>query len=169
MLHLMANSTSPYYHDLLSLLLLLSPIILPHCRLAQFPSPMGFPFKIISNPRRLLISLNIMIMWRDIVINNANTTSSFKRNPLLVSSNVKLVWSSSWKLFIARSPPPSCCTKHVMDSNYIWTCWFLGYTTPKIFDKTNGVIYQLLTITTIHMFSKSWIHHIAIHHIDTPM
>jgi hypothetical protein len=54
-------------------------------------------------------------------------------------------------------------------SNHIQICWFFGYTTPETFDKTNGVVYQSLTRITIHMPSKSWIHHIIIRHMDSPI
>ncbi len=67
-----------------------------------------------------------------------------------------LWWTPTW------SPPPSCCTKHVPNLNCIWTCWFLGYTTLKTFEKTNIVVYWSLMGTTIHMPSKSWTHHIII-------
>jgi hypothetical protein len=40
---------------------------------------------------------------------------------------------------------------------------------PKIIDKTNGIIYQSLTDTTIHMHFESWIRYIVIHSIDSPM
>jgi hypothetical protein len=56
-----------------------------------------------------------------------------------------------------------------MSLDHIQICWFLGYTTPETFDKTNNIMYQLLMGTTIHMPSKSWIHHIAIRQIDFPM
>ncbi len=95
MLHLVANSTSPYYSDLLSPLLLLSLILIPCCWLKWFPSPMGSPFKITSNTKILSISLSVAIMWRYIVVNNVKATSSFKRSLLLVSFNVKLAWSSA--------------------------------------------------------------------------
>jgi hypothetical protein len=39
-------------------------------------------------------------VWRDIVVNNAKVASSFECGPLLVSSGVKLVWSSTWRLFM---------------------------------------------------------------------
>ncbi len=60
MLHLVANSTSPYCYNLLSPLLLFSPILIPCCGSAPFPSPMGSPFKIASSLGILSISLNIM-------------------------------------------------------------------------------------------------------------
>jgi len=164
MLHLVANSTSPYIYNLLCHLLLISPILIPYCQLAQFPSPMG-------SPRRLSISLSIVTVWRNIAINNVMATSFFKCGPSLVSSNVKLVWSSTWKSFMVdlRSiSSPSCCIKHVPNLDSIQTCWFLGYTTHKTFDKTNGVMYWLMRII-IHKTSKSWIRHIAIRHIDSPM
>jgi len=46
---------------------------------------MGSPFKIVSNPGRLSISLNIVTMWGNTVINNVKVTSSFKHGPLLIS------------------------------------------------------------------------------------
>jgi hypothetical protein len=45
----------------------------------------------------------------------------------------------------------------------------LGLYHPKIIDKTNGIVYQSLTSTTIHMPFESWICYIVIHHIDSPM
>jgi hypothetical protein len=143
MLCLVANSTSPYYYDLLPPLLLLSPILLPFCQLTWYFSPMGSPFKIVSNLGRLFISLSIVTMWGNIAINNAKATSFFKQGPLLVSSNVKLACFSHWRLLMvnpARSPPSSYYTKHDLDLNHIQTYWFLGYTTPKTFDKTNNVV-----------------------------
>jgi hypothetical protein len=111
-------------------------------------------------------------MWEDIAINNAKVTSSFKHGPSLVSFNIKLVWSSTWRSLMVKpyqSPPPSCCTKHALNFNHIQICWFLGYTTFKTFDKTNIIMDRSLTCTRIHMPSESWIRHIAIHHIDSPM
>ncbi len=98
MLHLVANSTS--FYDYIIFFLLLSPILLPCCLLTQFPNPMGSPLKITSNLGRLFILLNIVTVWRDIVVNNAKVASSFECGPLLVSSGVKLVWSSTWRLFM---------------------------------------------------------------------
>ncbi len=97
MLHLMANFTSPYYYDLLSTLLLFLPILLPHYWLMQFSNPMDSELKIASNPWKWSILLSIMIVWGDIIINNAKATSFFKCGPSLISSNVKLIWSSTWK------------------------------------------------------------------------
>jgi hypothetical protein len=37
------------------------------------------------------------------------------------------------------------------------------------YDTERHNIYRLLMGTTIHMPSRSWIHHIAIHHINFPM
>ncbi len=91
MLCLVTNSTSLYYHDLLSPLLLLSPIIIPHCWLTQFPNPMGSRFKIVSNLGRLSISLNIATMWGNIVVNNAKTTSSFKHDSSVVKHDSSVV------------------------------------------------------------------------------
>jgi hypothetical protein len=153
------------------ILLIISPMLLPRCWLTYFPSPMGFPFKIVSNSRRWPISLNIVIMWRDIAIYNAKVTSSFKCGLSLVSFNVKLAWSSSWKLLMVNlhliSSPIMLYQSYSKFRPYS-NCWFLGYTTPETFDKTN-IVYWSLASTTIHMPSKSWICHIVIRHIDSPM
>jgi hypothetical protein len=71
---------------------------------------------------------------------------------LLVSSNVKLAWFFNLKI-VYGEPSPSCCTKHILNLDRIQICWFLDHTTPETFDKTNGIMYQLLVGITIHMFS----------------
>lgn len=111
-------------------------------------------------------------MWGNIVINNAKVTSSFKHDPSLISSNVKSTWSLGWKSLMVN-PPPDFLPHQVIPNTFqiqiIWIYWFLGYTTPKIIDKTNGTVYWSLTITTIHVLCESWIHHIVIGHIDSPI
>ncbi len=93
MLHLVANSTSPYCYDLLFFLLLLSPILIPRCWLVQFLNPMGSPFKIASNPTRFIYVVKHCDHVRRFAFNNAKATSSFECGPSLVSFNVKLAWS----------------------------------------------------------------------------
>jgi len=113
-----------------------------------------------SNLGRLFILLNITTMWGNIAINNAKVASSFKHGLLQVSSNVKLAWSLAWRLLMVPNLlPHHVVSSTLLDLNHNQTCWFLDYTTPKIFDKTNSVVYQSLMGTIIYMSSKSWIPH----------
>jgi hypothetical protein len=89
-------------------------------------------------------------MWRDIEVTNVKATSFFKCDLSLISSNVKLACFLAWKSLMvnyAQFPPPSCCTKHTSNSNYIEFFWFLDYTTFKTFDKTNSTVYRSLMST----------------------
>jgi hypothetical protein len=74
---------------------------------------MGFPFKIESNLGTLFILLSITTMWGDIAVNNAKTTSSFKHDPSLISSNVKLAWFLGWKSLMVN-PCPISSPHHVI-------------------------------------------------------
>ncbi len=126
-------------------------------------------------------------MWGNIVINNVKVRSSFKRGPSLISSNVKLAWSSSWRLLgVNPCPISSPIMLYQTRSGLIsylnlfglyhpWNSWYTYCHCVSVIDKYNN-LYAFWIMDSSYFHLSYWLPHVItnmltfqIHFMFVPM